>query len=167
MTGDNGDHSFPGSFSAIFTMVYTIPLPRSIPTEAPIRAHRTFVTDFNNRNNSFQEHKKSLSDLLQCLPEEIPFFTQQLKGVFVFHPSLNTPLWGGSPEHPTGASARLGEFITGTHFLHQIAQPQRVNALDAQLDAARKQSPLDAHWEWEELEAVTRHCWEQSSGLLN
>lgn len=90
-------------------------------TEAPIGVRRTFVTDFSDRKDSFQEYKKSLSDLLQSLPEETPFFTQQLKDVFVFHPSLNTLASGSSADTTTGALAYLHEFIIGTLFLNQTA----------------------------------------------
>lgn len=71
----------------------------SILTEAPIGVHKTFGTDFSDKRDSFQEHRKSLSDLLLSLPEETPFFTQQVKDVFVFHLSLNTLASGSSAEH--------------------------------------------------------------------
>jgi len=68
-------------------------------TEAPIEVHRTFLTDFIDRKDLFQEYKKSSSDL-RSLPEETPYFTPQLRDAFVFHHSLNTLALGSSAEHP-------------------------------------------------------------------
>lgn len=92
----NGDHKvfqFHARSLWQFMRACTLPL-----TGLSLPKLTGLVTHFSDRKDLFQECKKSSSDLLRFLPKETPFFTYQLKDVFVFHSSLYTLAPGSSAE---------------------------------------------------------------------